>query len=266
MSTSNINPICSIRCYHDYYQDNSNFSLTCKPTVSTQDLFSRFQIYCKQTRNGFNLISANKNPVVSLLKYILSNEDLTILNFIYISGDPYWNNFTVMPTNINDNLLFSSNNPTNQVEDEDIILSPEIIKEKYSTSNGQIQIHLQDLISQLELGNVINYKVLFKAKQVKLRYYFLNVINIPLEDLTIESSSGLQFNAPKLTVLNGGVKAVLFLSKSFITLSQKPKDTIKLLKGEHTIYSDLSLPNPQNLVMIKENEEFFPLVDQFIYL
>ncbi len=111
MITQRYTVLCTIRFFHSYYEKGSCLTMQIKPSPSTQQRMEKAGLLWRTQADGFTLLAEVKSHIAP--------ERYFPLDFTFHSTDPYFENFTRLPTARQGKcLIFSCGNTSSFTADD----------------------------------------------------------------------------------------------------------------------------------------------------
>lgn len=235
MIQSNFIKLFSVAVYHTFYDNNKCNCLHFMPNPETVKMFHKFGFRMNDNSNGFELFSNTKSSVSDLLDYILKTTHQDYFEFDISCSNPNFIFFTALPINWLGTIMYSSQDPKNQINKDSVLLNQILDTKPMSAYFGHLKIYFDDLKKNT---NPLLFELNFTARATQWQYYFINKNNVQLSNLSITEKENIQFEGPEKMTLQTGEQALLFTSgKTNIVLSEKPKYKFDLVNKSTTNYS-----------------------------
>lgn len=266
MNQSNYKLIFSISISHSYFDEKIDPSIIFRPSESSKKLMTRFGLLFNQTENRFELYGNTEESIVSFLETIEDSTEITSLDFDLNFSNQSFYAYTELPIDWIGQLVFSSDNELNRIENENIVLQPSFIEEQNINRIGKLHIQFADLLNLANISNPVNFNISFSSRATQWQYYIVNsTINTSFGDIYIDS--GIQFDGPVKVTLTNGQDALLFKSKTLIPLSNLPKHKLDLVNTDGIVIVK-GLPNasPNKISILENNGEKSVTCPSYVYL
>ena len=261
---SNYIKVFSLDLTHSYFKNNIDAIFTLTPSTATQTLIDQYNFKLIQNKNSFQFYANTNNSISDLLNYISQTIDTNSFTFDITINNSEFYLFTELPINFIGKLMYSSNDSLNKIEGETIILQQRLTQEAIQGNAGSIKL----LFSDLQNITPTNFKISFEARATIWQYYIINKSRLNIDNLQIRSNSNIQFSESKKVTLPNDEEALVFTSKSLITLSNTPQHKFDLITGsnEKTIFSGLPIPNPAQLMSSQNQEDLKLYSPIYVYI
>lgn len=149
-------PLFTIACRHDFYENGVCPDLTVEPTAECQRILSRHRLWCKATENGILVISENQRTDMGDLVPRVSIAENTRFNFVLKLKNPYFLNITQVNQNFvqpNSAFIFTASESATQAGDGTVSIHDGAL------SNGVIPDNLMMVVGkvfQLPIAQSLN--------------------------------------------------------------------------------------------------------------
>jgi hypothetical protein len=273
MIKTSFSKIFSLEVLHSYYQGDICKGLSYNPILASEDLMKRFSFKQTSTETGFAFYTNSKQTIAQLLNYITNTTGETSFEFEVTTEDPHFYQFTDLPINQIVVIKYNSSSISSVSETNEILLKSEFITVLETNTLFNITINFEDLIALNNNQEMAYYQVQFEARSTQWKYYILNNSTQFFGQLSINGSSGINFEGPEEVILQNGENALLFSSgDALLALSEIPKYSFNIIsttkKNEANrskiIFKGLPNPNPNTLEIVTDKAT--PLVASLMYV
>jgi len=264
--------LCKVTVSHTYYASNICECLQYQASQETTTMMSKYGFVLRLMKDGFELYTSSSQPIETHLNYITQVSGATSFEFIGITTDPNFSNFTNIPMNELGVLTFASDQTVSNTSDTKIQLAETFVTDTTAHKTIAISIKFEDLIRLQKTMSNLSFLIQLQARETQWNYYIVNSSNQEYNELAIEGSDEIQFTSPTETTLQNSQKALLFISKTTkIPLKNEVTYTFDLVNTKQTISGDrkevlikgLPIPNPQNL-QIQDDHTIASLI--YVYI
>ena len=128
--------ICEVSFSHSYYTDGVIKNLSIEPTSACRKFLSNYRIFFRDKSDGFALLSTleetdSTKPFISVNKNIC-------LSFAVTINNPYFLNFSDLPSDLESSEIFYFSNLNDNVNGTDLLINSDTSSE-YVNENDIIQ-------------------------------------------------------------------------------------------------------------------------------
>jgi len=278
MMTTKYELVFKVTVKHTFFQGDVCNCLLFTPSTDTENLFKRFDFIIRSRTDGFDLHTTN-DTIENYLNYIQSSTGKSGFDFQIQTSNPDFVLFTDLPVSWLGQILYSSSDPSNQLNDETVILN-QTLSEGSSTDIGALNVQFADLIKGDNPSQTINYQIDFEARSTQWQYYVVNKSRILLDNPSIVGKSEIAFVGPSTVTLPTNEEALLFTSETLIPLSEiavnnfdlanNPaaieNDKLKTKANPKIVFKGLPNANPSHFGIISENGTDGMSSPMYIYL
>lgn len=252
----NFKKIITVSLSHAYYNEGLTNELQLVPDEETKQWFQQAQLKWTQ-RGAVGELYVPES--FSLDDYAATNPETT-LKLDLVANDPLFMNYTAMPFNINQRVLFTNS------DDESSELIRSLID---STSSNDVFVSLELSLDQLPVGKLEHtYKLSLEARGAIWRYFIINHNN-ETGELSLAGNGSELFERGENTILSDGTEAQLFTSgANLIPFKMQTDISPELLipSNGHAINMRLPTPLLNSLKQELVDGEEKVYADSYIYL
>lgn len=269
MNQVNYQLLFTVSVSHSFFKDKIDRSFLFQPFESTKELANRFKIMFKTFPGGIHVFGGTEESIESFLEMILASTEISFLAFDLYSNDPSFYNYSDLPLGRVFQLIYSSDNELNQIDNGTIVLYPSFIERQNENRLGELRIHLQDLLnfSNSSSSSPFDYYISFDSRSTQWCYYFVNSSQISSDGFYIYNDSGIKFYDPVEVTMPDGSIASRFSSRELIPLSEAPKYKFSLLSNDgRLLIEDLPNPNHRTISVQENNGEKWAMSSVYVYL
>jgi hypothetical protein len=216
-----------------------------------------YGLILRHTNDGFEVYTSSDQSLETHLNYITQVSGQTAFEFVGITTDPNFYNFTELPINEIGVLKYVSNATVANTSNSSIQLQETFVKQASTENTIKITIQFDDLINLQKTQDRIQFHIQLQARETQWNYYIVNNSNQEYYQLEIQSSDeNIQFSGSTAVTLQNGQNALLFSSqttkiplKNEVTYKFDLISTKKTIAGERKeiVVKGLPIPSPQNL-------------------
>ncbi len=241
---------------HSYYEDNICKGLVYKPSIATEKIIKRFSLKLNLTNKGIELYTDTTKSITEFLNYITTVTGEESFDFNTTTKDSTFYQFTNLPINQIGITVFNSSLTGTILGVNSIELKPNFIPKTETNILFNVSINFNDLIALDTNKEVASYRIQFEARATQWKYYILNNTNQNLGALSIDNTSGIDFEGPVEVTLQNGEKADMFYTeKQLLALSEIPKYDFTLISTtkrngvnrNKILFKGLPNPNPNTM-------------------
>ncbi|MEM6719501.1 MAG: hypothetical protein AAF611_09315 [Bacteroidota bacterium] len=242
---------------HSYYASNVCECLLYEVSPETASLLTKYGMVLRKEQSGFEMYTTTSQSMETYLKYITQVSGQTAFEFLGVTTDQNFYNFTDIPMDEIGVLTYESDQIDSATSNASIQLQETFIKAATAQHAVSITIKFDDIIRLQKKANQIAFSIQLKARETQWKYYIVNNSNQEYNQLEIQSTdANIGFSTSTEATLQNGQNALLFTSttnkiplKNEVTYQFNLINTKKTIAGERKeiIIKGLPIPNPQNL-------------------
>lgn len=270
--------IATLEVHHDYYESGLFKSLEIRPTASSRELFRTLKIVVKMSPGTIHIFTSNPE--------VLKTATTALLRFEFECTDPYYINFTALPTDYSPDNVFSYANVAMvdtaggspyKLQQQILTGAPET-SPRVSNPLGIIDLSPAALYDQfMANSSAVTYTIHFEARKTYWKYVVVNTHVETHNNLTIIDSerneifnSGSDEFVPHNDVK---IRASVFISKIPYALSSAPKLSFQLVNNfnlvldkARVVLGSLPTPSPNQLYPAEDATGTILYSHMYIYL
>jgi hypothetical protein len=253
--------VFSISIYHTYF-NNQIDTITLIPKDATKQLFHSYGLKLIKDKHSFQFYDQSDNGFSHLLTHINESAGIDAFKFDLINTDSSFFNYTDLPINFMGNLIYSSTNTSNKIENDTVTLEPKFEENSNPLKLGEVHLKFSDLKSD----NPANFEIKFKTRSTYWKYYIINNTQVNINNLSIFSHSDLEFDAPIYTTIKQK-EAIVIKSKMMIPLNHHSAiDLVNTEKQQKMVLTKLPTPSPNDIIISKNEGKSMVYSPMYIYL
>lgn len=296
-------PLFKINLENNYFQDGRLRNYSILPAQETSVLLNSLGLIMRNSETGFDILADNCKSDQLRLSLEALKENAQKLKFLLFISDPYFKNYTDIPFDTNQKLLYFSNqhlgnslsgslheldyvaqNNLFNIVDNKFLENKENVRVpnyKNGQALGLIELELSDSIINQITDNLMdaelisyNYSIRFDSRSVVWKYVVVPAYSKKLKGLKItgqKDKDGVKFSNPQEIMIKDDKSALVFTSEKPLKFQQFYPYSFQLKRGDNdsggkTLIKKLQFASLEKLKPLNTKEPDGYFSEIYIYI